>query len=96
MNPNIIEKIVRLTDYIQITYGSLFSKNRKQDIVRIRYCLWLYLFRILKMEPKQIALEFKKDRSTVLYGIDMASFRTVHWSDYSSLWKEINSIFEDM
>lgn len=96
MNPNTIEKIFRLTDNLQLTYGSLFSKNRKHDIVRIRYCLWLYLFRILKMEPKQIAIEFKKDRSTVLYGIEMASFRTVYWSDYSSLWKEINSIFEDM
>ena len=93
-NKSIEPKLVKISEELQVGYGSLFGKSRKHYFVRIRYCVWYYLNKILEYEHKEIASLFNKDHSTIGYGIRQAGFRKENYNDYKTIYRTIKRIFE--
>lgn len=89
-------RLVEIAKQLQISYSSLFGTSRRHAIVSVRYCIWLYLHHKLEYSQESIGSIFKKNPSSVCYGIFHAGYRAEKRKDYKEIYTMVKNIFESL
>lgn len=67
---NLYELVIEITDREGIPIGVIYSDRRDKKVATIRHFLWYIGVTVMDISYSDLAREFNRDHSTILYGVN--------------------------
>lgn len=97
LNHDVFNKIVDMVcQKYSVSKKDLFTKNRSQDLVRVRNILHNILNEKYKMNLTNIGKYFQQDHTTVLHSIRMKFKKERFWDAGQTLWQEYQDLNQEL
>lgn len=97
INNDTFDKIVnRVCQKYCVNKKELFTKNRSQDLVRVRNILHNILNEKYKMNLTNIGKYFQQDHTTVLHSIKMKFKKQRFWDVGQTIWQEYQDLNQEL